>query len=455
MTPDPRHIAYEILRDAGQPRVTLDQALDCRDADISGMPPKDRALCHAIVFGVLRHRGRLDHLIRAFSDRPFERLDSGVVEVLRLTLFQLVFLDRVPDFAAIDTGVELAKKRAGRSSGGFVNAVLRRAAREQDDLALPPATGPLSPYLKVHFSIPKWLGTRWVKTYGKNRTMDLCRTLMEMPPLTLRTNMLKCSRQDLAARMQQEGITTEETPLSPAGLNIETQGQPPADLPGYSEGNFQVQDEAAQLVTQILAPGPGERVLDACAGLGGKSCHMAQLMENRGQVLAADVDPVKLERLGTEARRMGISIIRTKPLDITGATINVVGGFFDRVLVDAPCSGIGVIRRNPDTRWKRSVKDIQRNAARQKKILNAAASLVRPGGTLVYAVCSCEPEENEAVISHFLSKRKDFSPDRGAVALTIPGLDLKDSQAAWFKTFPSPGGMDGFFAARLKRTDTQ
>lgn len=408
MTKDLRHIAHGILVDAASPRVTLDQALDRHDPDISGLTAKDRALCHAIVFGVLRHRGHLDHLIRTFSNRPLERLDLAVAQVLRMGLFQMVFLDRVPDFAAIDTAVELTKSRINRKSAGFVNAVLRKASQNHRSIAPPSETRQFSAHLRVACSIPKWLGDRWTRVYGKTHTLALGRSLMEIPALTLRMNTLKTNRDELAGRLNQAGLTTEKTQISSAGLHISHPNLSIAELPGYADGEFQVQDEAAQLVTQLLNPGPDEIVLDACAGLGGKTCHMAQLMENRGKIVAADIDPAKLDRLGEEAQRLSISIIRVSGQDLASASVHSFGHYFDRVLVDAPCTGLGVIRRNPDTRWKRGLKDIQRMAAQQKKLLKSAAGLVRPGGVLVYAVCSCEPEENEEVIGHFLENGKIF-----------------------------------------------
>jgi 16S rRNA (cytosine967-C5)-methyltransferase len=453
MTKDPRHIAFSILLESGTGRVTLDRALDRHDPKILALPLKDRALCHAIVFGVLRHRGRIDHLIRAFSSRPFDRLDAGVLEILRVALFQMVFLDRVPDFAAINTAVQLTKQTISKKSTGFVNAVLRQAAREYKDIDIPSASGQFFAHLRVACSIPKWLGSRWTGVYGQDRTLALCQSLMEIPPLTLRVNRLKTDRHTLAKQLRESGRDTEDTRFSPDGLDLTGPGICISNLPGYPEGLFQVQDEAAQMVSQVLNPCPGESILDACAGLGGKTCHMAQLMENRGRIVAADIDAAKLDRLEAEASRLGICIVEGAAMDVSRATTKDTHGYFDRVLVDAPCTGLGVIRRNPDTRWKRSIKDIQRMAARQKKILNAAASLVSPGGTLVYAVCSCEAEENQEVIDYFLARRKDFIPDSSGMARTAAKLFSAAPDRAWFKTFPDPGRMDGFFVARLKRKE--
>jgi len=453
MTQDPRHIAFAILRESGTGKITLDKSLEHQDSNITELPPKDRALCHAIVFGVLRHRGRIDHLIRAFSSRPFDRMDDAVIEILRIALFQMVYLDRVPDFAAIDTAVEFTKQKIGKKSTGFVNAVLRQAARAHRDTGIPSKEDQFFTHLTVACSIPKWLGSRWAAAFGKEKTLALATSLLDIPPLTLRVNTLKTDRRTLADLLARSGQETQETLFSSEGLHLAGPGLFISELQGFEEGMFQVQDEAAQMVSQVLNPRPGERVLDACAGLGGKTCHIAQIMENRGQIVAGDTEAPKLERLAAEAGRLGISIIEGMTMDVSKATVKETGGYFDRVLVDAPCTGLGVVRRNPDTRWKRTIKDIQRMAARQRKILNAAASLVAPGGTLVYAVCSCEAEENEGVIEPFLAKRKDFSPDAKGMALAVPETPFVNRDKAWFKTFPDPGSMDGFFVARLKRKD--
>lgn len=450
MSPDLRHIALGILLGSSKKNSTLDKAIDDAKKNLDSISRQDRSLCNAIVFGVLRHQGRLDHLIRAFSKTPFEKIEPRVKIILRLGIFQIVFLDRVPDYAAINTSIELAKTQVPKKTTGFINAVLRQVADRHETIALPDRKKHFSAYLTAAFGIPTWLGKKWVSAHGKAQTENLSQAILEIPLITLRTNRVKISRDDLKAQLIAENIQADKTDFSPDGLNISKTGTPLNELVGFSQGHFQVQDEAAQLVSLILNPQPNERILDACAGLGTKTCHMAQLMDNQGQIVAADIDPLKLERLNEETQRLGISIVETQSINIMKAGIKEFNGYFDRVLVDAPCTGLGVMRRNPDTRWNRSSKDIQRLAAQQKKILNAAANLVKPGGTLVYAVCSCEPEENEAVITHFLNKRKDYTPDTSCQAINKLGLSntKNDSQ---FKTYPSHTKMDGFFVACLKR----
>ncbi len=449
MNVNPRHTALAVLEESQDKRTTLDKVLEKNDEILDAMTSRDRRLCHALVFGILRNRAFLDSIIRKHSKTPFERLDPKVVHLLRLGLFQIVFMDRVPDFAAINTTIELSKQKGARKASGFINAVLRKAAQNPCLPASCPAKTRAAD-LAVSHSFPRWLVKKWLAAYGHEACSRLFTTINEIPALTIRVNSLKTDRAALAQALDSSGYRIALTRTSPDGIHILKPGTRIPDLPGFDQGFFQVQDEAAQMVTRILAPRAGESVLDACAGLGGKSFHMAQIMNNKGSILAADTGKQKLSRLEKEAKRLGVTMVTTRQMDILTASVKETGTYFDRVLVDAPCSGLGVMRRNPDTKWKRSPKDLARLGARQKKILNASANLVRPGGVLVYAVCSCETEENQDVIKAFLAKRKDFSPDPTPVSCSFVSQIL-DSRG-FFKTYPQHPYMDGFFAARLVRT---
>ena len=439
------------MRQGKKPTLPLDRAIEDAAQQLEKLSLKDKRLCHAIVFGVFRHRGRIDQLISHCSKLAFDRINPKVKTILRLGVFQIVFLDRVPDFAAINTSIELAKPICGKKASGFINAVLRNIARSHKTIALPCPDKNLTGHLSAAFSIPPWLGKRWVARYGKQNALVLGRSLMDLPPFTLRINPRKISRQDLIADFEHAGITVQKTRFSALGLQVQASGIAIPDLPGFNDGLFQVQDEAAQLAVQLLGPKPGEDILDACAGLGTKTCHMALDMENQGRITANDTGQTKAVRLEAEAQRLDIGIIRTTHVDMTKAGINNFSSYFDRVLVDAPCTGLGVLARNPDSRWKRSVKDIMRMAALQKKILNGAANLVKPGGVLVYAVCSCEPEETFEVIQRFLDKRKDFSPDHSGFNAQLPFFCEAGGGAFNKTTFPDQLDMDGFFMARIKR----
>jgi len=451
MKHDPRNIAFSLLESGQKKKLTLDRAIEDAGETLGELSRQDRSLCNAIVFGVLRHQGRLDHIIKVCSDRPIDRIDTKAIVLLRMGMFQLAYLDRVPDFAAIHSTIELAKVRINRQAAGYINAVLRKASTTHKTIALPDRKKNFPAYLSAGLSIPTWLGKRWTARYGKKETERLGRSLLEIPPITLRVNKMVTTREEVTRELSEGDLTPCHSEHSPLGIEITNPGRPVSELPGFDKGFFQVQDEAAQLVVDLLAPRPGERILDACAGLGTKTCHMGQLMENQGELIANDPDARKQEGLTAETLRLGITNIHPVSFDITKVRLDEMGGYFDRVLVDAPCTGLGVMRRNPDTRWKRTKSDIQRMAALQKKILNAAAGLVAPGGVLVYAVCSCEPEENEEVISHFLGKRKDFTPDPKGFETHLPTFSDQDPEKFQLQTYPVHTQMDGFFTARLRR----
>ena len=444
MTWDTRQAALEILLQSAQKHATLDRTLDAISPGLAHLSQPDKNLCYAIVFGVLRHRNFLDFIIQSFAKIPLSRMDLPVLTVLRMALFQLRFLDRVPNFAAIDTSVTLIKNRNGKKTAGFVNGVLRNAVRQFHTLSLPDPHTDLMGHITIVHSIPQWLAERWLARYGPEQILELCRTINQVPPLTLRANTLRIARSELNDIFTAAGFDVRLTSLSPHGISIMGSGIRIEALPGFDQGLFAVQDEAAQLISLILDPKPHHTVLDTCAGLGGKTLHMAQIMGRPGQITAMDTDSAKLSLLKAEAHRLGTAEIQCRTLDLMKAGQTDFPEYFDRVLVDAPCTGLGVLRRNPDTKWKRSFQDIQRMAGHQKKLLNAAANRVKPGGILVYAVCSGEPEENEHVVTAFLKKRKDYVLEPVMECFGLP-MDR------YLKTFPNGMDMDGFFAARLKR----
>lgn len=460
---DSRNTALKILLGCQKKKSTLDKSIDDSQKELAVMSQQDRNLCNAIVFGVLRQQGYLDFIIKSFLKKPFEKLDIKALHILRIALFQIIFLDRIPSFAAINTSIELAKRHGNKNTAGFINAVLRNACESYQTITLPDKNKNIAAHISVTYSMPGWLTKKWLASYGPEKTISLCQSITTIPPITLRTNTLKTDRETLGTHLKTLGLSVENTKKSPAGLNIFKSGMPVSEIKGFDQGLFQIQDEAAQLVSQILDPQPGETILDACAGLGGKTCHIAQLMENKGMVIAADSDSGKLDNLRAETLRLGINNTQTRQVNLLETSIKDFQGYFDRVLLDAPCTGLGVIRRNPDIKWKRKLADIIRLCAQQKKMLNSAANLVKPGGILVFAVCSCEPEENEQVIEAFLKKRKDYSLDSDFDSDFDSEMDADRIQLSsdsrlmtanlFFKTYPSALYMDGFFAARLKRAE--
>lgn len=448
MTQDARSLAFEILTTFDKhPESTLDAVMD----RITGKVVLDRremGLANALVYGVLRHRGQLDYTIDHFAARGIAKIDKKILAILRIALFQLRFMDRIPESAAVNTAVELAKVHASEKSGGFVNALLRHCLREPDE----PSLEGLSPEkrLSVTASMPQWLVEKWIARMGLDETAALCHASNEIAPITVRTNTLKTTREALSERLAPQVETLAPTPVSPIGLSFTSPKVPIFEMDEFKEGLFQVQDEAAQLIALMVNPKPGQRVLDTCAGVGGKSGHLAQAMDNQGELVSMDVEAYKLQSLDREMKRLGITNITHHACDLTRESPTIIEGGFDAVLVDAPCSGLGVIRRNPDTKWKYFKRNATRHAKKQKAILSAAARCVRPGGTLVYAVCSMEPEENGAVVEAFLEKHTDFrmmepfdAIPKGAEALLTP--------EGYVAPLPHKHGMDGFFAARMMR----
>lgn len=451
-TANPRRAAIDILLRIEKERSYADILID---HELSGgeLQGPDRGLLTELVYGVLRHRGTLDHIINRFSRQKVDKLERIVLILLRLGLYQAQFLDRIPVSAAVNETVKLAKVLAPRSAG-FINAVLRTADREKDAIDYPDQQSDPVAFLAARHSHPPWIIRQWIEQLGPAEAEPLARIMSEPPPLTLRTNTLSIGRDSLIARLAGEGAIAVATHFSPDGLNIITARTPLASLTSFQEGLCTIQDESSQLAALFLAPCPGERVLDLCAAPGGKATHLAQLMENSGAILACDTAVRKLALIGENARRLGITIIRTVPMNAAGqlpdsGNDTLATGRFDRVLVDAPCSGLGVLRRNPEGKWWKTPADIAELAGRQKAILLNAAGFLKEGGTLLYATCSTTIEENEEVIADFLSKRPDFMLED--LRALFPAYAELFTETGCFRSWPHRHGMDGFFAARLRR----
>ncbi len=445
-----RRTALSVLDALDGSDATPDQLLS--KAFEENPPPKrrDRALANELVFGVLRWRGRLDWIIEHLSKRPVHRIDPLILNTIRLGVYQILFLSRVPVSAAVNDCVELAK---GKSTAGvvrFVNAVLRSAARKAKDLSLPNDTEDPVSAVAVRESHPVWMVRRWVRRLGVEQTIRLCKANNQIPPVTIRANTLKADRETLASSMAGHARNIALTRFVPDGLMLRGLETGINDMPAFNDGWFQVQDEAAQIVTYLLDPKPGEAVLDACAGLGGKTGHIAQLMGDRGKIVAADSQSWKLSKLEATMRRLGVCSVSTWHRDLTTGVAEDPSGAFDRVLLDAPCSGLGVIRRNPDIKWKKRKKDLARLQAKQQRLLACVAPLVKAGGVLVYCVCSLEPEEGQEVVEDFLISKTDFAIDRAPTGFCEID-ELLTERSGFLRTLPHEHETDGFFAVRLKK----
>ncbi len=447
---DARYSALKVLNTLERGKKTLDRILHELPQDEAYLSRRDRALLNAMVYGVLRWRGRLDHIIAYFSKMPMRKIQPVVLNILRLGLFQILFLDRVPDSAAVHTAVELTKQTHNYKAAGFVNALLRKAAAEHNRVMFDSFEQDPLAFLTTRQSVPQWLAKRWLKRLSAKTILALSESINTIPPITLRSNTLKMCRQDLMPHLAGEVEHLAATSYAPDGINIRNPNQRIQHLAAFKEGWFQVQDEAAQLVALLLNPQPGESVLDACAGLGGKTSHIAQLMLNRGTICAMDSNAAKLKQLNNEMQRLGIITVTTTCQDLLNPVEPFHHNRYDRVLLDAPCSGLGVVRRNPDIKWHASLARVERQASIQKQILKNMAMLVKPKGILVYAVCSTEFEENEAVIEDFLKNQPDFVIDKRWGALPEDIRPAIKSNTG-FTTLAFIEQMDGFYLARLKR----
>ena len=447
---DARNMALKVLITLDRERQTLDGILDDITPRTGGLSRRDRALFNALLYGVLRWRNRLDYIISHFSNIPLKKIEPDVLNILRLGLFQIIYLDRIPDSATVNTSVELSRKIGTSRAAGFVNALLRKAAANHGGVVFPTLKNDPVAFFSTEHSLPDWLIRRWQQRYTPQTLTALCETINTIPPITIRTNTLKATRQQLMRSLQDDIEHIAPAPDAPDAITMNKLKRSIPDLPAFKNGWFQVQDEAAQLVSLLLNPQPQESVLDACAGLGGKTAHLAQLMQNRGNITAMDKDKKKLQQLDEEMQRLGISIVHTTCHDLNFPLDPKQQGYFDRLLLDAPCSGLGVLRRNPDIKWKSSEAGLRRHGGVQKRFLENLAPLVKPNGILVYAVCSIEPEENEVVIATFLKKHPEFVIDKSLGKLTETLHSLVEPESG-FKTLPLLNHMDGFYFARLKR----
>ena len=444
---DPRKKALHILNRLDSTGKTLDIIME--EADATGfMDRRERAFLNALVYGTLRWRGRLDAIIAQFSKIPLEKIDPRALNVLRMGVFQTEQMDGVPVSAAVNTSVELVKSFSGSWVANFVNAVLRNAHRKRDQIRFPGIETDPAGALAAQKSFPQWLIKRWLKRFGIPETQALCDAINNIPPMVIRTNRLAAEPNDLISALKSEHMDAAKTPFSPTGVAINGPAPGLFTSKPFLEGWFQVQDEAAQLVTWMMGLAPGDKALDACAGLGGKTGHMAQLMENRGSVLAMDRHSKKLEKLAREMERLGVRVVKTAWGDISKK--RDAPEMFDKVMLDAPCSGLGVLRRNPDAKWSMTEQRLKRSAKRQSLFLDHMADWVKPSGSLTYVVCSMEPEENEDAVKKFLERRPEFRLDKTVSGFPENARHLIRA-SGFFKSYPHRHQMDGFFAACFKK----
>ncbi len=468
-----RVAAHRVLRAVHQSGRDLATALDSARRELND--PRDRALAGEIALGTLRWRNAIDHLLAGVSSRPLTRISPPILDLLRAATYQMHWLDRIPAHAVVADTVTLARIIGRPRGAGFVNAVLRAMTDVRPQAALPRPAAPSacvpvqeSPegaafsreatlaYLSITLSHPRWLAARWLDRHGLDAAVAWARFNNHAAPITLRPNLSQISTLDLATALARHDVETTPAEFAPHGLVVK-RGDPAA-TPLAAGGAFVIQDEASQLIVELVSPPAGSMVLDLCASPGNKTAGLAAQAapaasavgsrhEGTGLIVACDHRPYRVALLDRTRERLRLSNVSVVRLDATAPL--PFARLFDRVLVDAPCSGLGTIRRDPDIKWRRAAEDLDTFADRQLAMLKRAAACVRPGGQLIYATCSSEPEENERVASRFLKTHASFSLVRPESPVVASFLDKADH----FRTLPFRDGVDAFFGAVLRRRD--
>ncbi len=441
---NPRQLAFVALREIYRRDSYTDIALDrtlrnCRE--ISG---RDRGLATQLVYGVVRQQRTLDAIINQLAKKQAHQQPPDLRLIFHLGLYQLRYLNQIPEAAAVDTTVELAKANGYSRLAGVVNGVLRQYLR----LGSTALTLPESPVerLGTQYSFPDWIVELWLQEWGETKTEELCAWFNQTPAIDLRVNPLHTSIEEVESALVEAGVAVSHIKNLPQALRLQGSVGAIQKLPGFELGWWSVQDSSAQLVSYLLDPQPGEVIIDACAAPGGKTTHIAELMADNGTIWACDRAAKRLKKVSENAQRLQLNSIKTCSGDSRDFT--QFSHIADRVLVDAPCSGLGTLHRHPDIRWRKTPDKIPELSQLQREILQQAATWVKPAGSLVYATCTLNFQENEAIINNFLQQHPHWQ-------IQPPSIDsplqiFTDNQG-WLKVLPSDHNMDGFFMVKLKQ----
>jgi 16S rRNA (cytosine967-C5)-methyltransferase len=415
----------------------------------ANLPRAERALLLELVQGVKRWELRLDYLLSHLSRLPWRKVHPLVKQILRLAAYQILFLDRIPAHAAVDEAGRLAKsRRLPASHVGFINAILRRLAGGEVP-PLPRLEDEPVAALAVASAHPDWLAARWLDRYGFEEAQARLTANNQVPPLTVRVNTLKTDLHSLMARLAGEGVRAVPCQLSPMGLLFQDFDQAPVTLPSYREGLWLFQDEAAQLTTSLLPLIPGQKILEIGAGRGGKTSHLGEKLQNQGLLLAVDNHRQRLLSLRQNLKRWGVTCVQAIRTDATQA-LPIKPDSLDAILLDAPCSALGIIRRHPEIKTRLKETDLATFPPRQRQMLEQAAPLLKPGGRLLYITCTTEPEENEELVKGFLGEHPEYRLANEPERLPPPARHFLQP-SGFFRTSPAEQHLDGFFAAVLIR----
>lgn len=440
MAKNAREAALTVLEGQRKARGFSDQLL--KDVlEVSGLPLRDRALASRLCYGVIQNSILLDHYIDGFTGG--KKLQPKLRDILRLSLYQILFMDRIPAHAAVNSGVELCKTSGMARAAGLANAVLRGAASGKSLPALPENGKP--EYLSVKYSVPLKLAELFTEEMGYNSAEEYLAACNEIPPTAVITNSLRVSCEELSGLLREEGLRPKEHDYLPGCLLLEGTGDLAA-LSGFEKGFFYVQDPAAYMAVMAAAPQPGQRVLDACAAPGGKSFAAALMMQNKGEIISCDIQEKKLSRIKKGAERLGFDIIRTHAMDARDPRKDMREAF-DIVIADVPCSGLGVIRKKPDIRFKEP-EDFSGLPEIQGRILEGLAPCVKPGGVLLYSTCTVLDRENMGIITSFLKEHREFTPE--GFEIPAPG---GIAAGGMISLYPQTHGTDGFFICKLRKAN--
>jgi 16S rRNA (cytosine967-C5)-methyltransferase len=444
-TPTAREVALQTLLRIERDHAYSNLALQTELSANRHLSQVDKALVTELVYGTMQRLNTLDYAIAQFLKQSIEKVDADVRNVLRLGAYQILFLDRIPAFAAIHESVEIIKRRKQRAAG-FVNGVLRNLQRAGRQVLRISTDDPVRA-LALETSHPEWLVRLWIDQYGVETTARICQANLERSHVHLRVNTLRISRDACIERLQREGINVRPSEVLPDAIEV-LEGTDIRVLETFQQGLITVQDESSMLVAYCLQPEPGESILDACAAPGGKTTHIAQLMQDTGSIQACDIHPHKIGLIRDTASRLGLTSIQ--PLLCDARKLPASTDPFDRILLDAPCSGLGVLRHKPDIKWTKIPDTFPGLIEIQQELLDHLAPLVKAGGVLVYSTCTLHAQENQSQIQRFLERHPDFALEslRDIVPACVKPLV---TDPGWLEIKPYDLGSDGFFIARLRK----
>lgn len=412
------------------------------------LPAHEKPLATAIAYGTIQHLNTLDWALGLFLNRPLETLTPYIRNLLRSAAYQIMYLDNIPRPVIVDESVKLSYRYGHKGVARLVNAVLRRLSAGYNDLPWPGIKKDPSRHLALTYSFPLWMVRRWLNRFGVQETMKLVEAYNRLPSLVIRTNLLKITREELKTILLREGITSEEVAGIPEALRIESRSELPlSQRDSFLKGLFTIQGESSMAAGRILNPHSGKTVIDLCSAPGGKTTHLAELMENKGVIRAGDLNQSRLRLVEKAAERLGVDIIQTRVWD--ARDVHKLEKEADYVLCDAPCSGLGVLNRKPDLKWRKSEEMISALGRLQKQLLLSASQVVKRGGKLLYSVCTNEPEETGAVIDFLRRENPSFKP---SIITAVPaGASPADAERGVVEFYPHIHNRDGFFIALLQR----